>query len=115
MIQSYLSHVQVAGSPGSLPRVAWESLIGSRGFTTPVPTSTVRSMSAMRDEAVERMTAARDGHGDQTRRIGGRRSGARMRPSAISTDGQCQVTGAQVSLTTTGAAGTGTPIMKMQP
>src|ERR1700704_3640949 len=68
-----------------------------------------------RGEAAKRGPVLWDGRRDQTRRIGGRSSGVLTRPAATSTGHQCQVTGAQARPTTIEAAGTGTPIMKMQP
>jgi hypothetical protein len=68
-----------------------------------------------RDEAMKRGTVLWDGRRDQTKRMGGRSSGARTHPAATSTGHQCQVAGAQARPATIEAAGTGTPIMKMQP
>src|SRR5207248_2581812 len=104
----------MADSPESVRCIAGDSLLGSRGFTTRVLTSTLKSMSATRDKAAERGTVLWNGRRDQTRRMGGRSSGARARPVATSTGHHCQATGAQARSTAIGAAGTGTPIMKMQ-
>ena len=80
---SYLSHTRVAGSPGSARCKARDSPIGSRGFGSRVRDSTVRSKAVTCHKAGERGAVLRDGIRDQIKRIGGRRSGARIRPSAI--------------------------------
>src|SRR5258707_8633193 len=92
---------------GQIDRIAW--LRGAGADINPF------GQCPRRDEAMKRGTVLRDGRRDQTRRMGGRSSGALTRPAATSTGHHCQVTDAQARPTAIEAAGTGTPIMKMQP